>query len=183
MSGTALILVRHAAPDQRPDVPPPQWRLSAAGREAATALAARLPDLAPVAVLASTEPKAIETAAIIASRFGLPVVSDAGFDEHRRQAWPYEPDPAAFRNRVLRTLRTADLSVDGAETGSAAAARFAEGLARHPERPLIVMSHGTVLSLWLARTLGLDAAELWSSLRLPEAFLISPEAALIERIA
>jgi len=46
-----------------------------------------------------------------------------------------------------------------------------------------VVRHGAVLSLWLARRLGLDAADLWSSLRLPEAFLLSHDGGLIGRIA
>ncbi|HSV02703.1 MAG TPA: hypothetical protein VLI41_05805 [Phenylobacterium sp.] len=88
-----------------------------------------------------------------------------------------------MRARVLRSLREPELSVQGAETGTAAAGRFAAGLSRHPERPLIVVSHGTVLSVWLAVKLGVEAAELWSSLRLPEAILLAPRGALIGRIA
>ncbi|WP_297692924.1 histidine phosphatase family protein [Phenylobacterium sp.] len=183
MTAAALVLVRHAAPQQRADVPPQLWRLSDAGREAAAALAGRLREIAPTSVCASSEPKAIETAEAIGHRFRLSVEVDAAFDEHRREAWPYEPDPNAVRTRVLRTLRDPELSVDGAETGAAAALRFAAGLARHPERPLVVVSHGTVLSLWLAHRLGLDAADLWSSLRLPEAFLLSRDGGLIGRIA
>ena len=61
MSEAALLLVRHAAPTVEPDTPPPAWRLSEAGREAAAALAAGLARFAPTAAVASPEPKALET--------------------------------------------------------------------------------------------------------------------------
>lgn len=178
----ALILVRHAAPEQDPDVAPTRWRLSAAGRAAAAALADKLADLAPAAVCASPEPKAAETAEIIARPLGLAVTRDPGFEEHRRRRWPFEADPAAFQARVSRVLTERAVSVDGAETGEAAAARFAAALGRRSERPLLVVSHGTVLSLHVAAS-GEDAFALWRSLALPEALLLSADGALIGRIA
>jgi probable phosphoglycerate mutase len=178
----ALILVRHAAPEQDPDVSPTRWRLSAAGRAAAAALADKLADLAPAVVCSSPEPKAAETAEIIARPLGLPVARDPGFEEHRR-GWPFETDPAAFQARVGRVLTERAVSIDGAETGEAAAARFAAALGRRSERPLLVVSHGTVLSLHVAAGTGEDAFALWRSLALPEALLLSADGALIGRIA
>lgn len=183
MSDAALILVRHAAPDPRPDVPPTAWRLSAAGRSAAANLAERLARLAPSAIVASTEPKAIETADIIAARLTLGVASEPAFDEHRRPDWPFEPDSARVRDRVLRVLTEPASSVGGAETGAAAAARFAKGIAAHPARPLLVASHGTIISLYLAAYAGQQAGAFWSSLRLPEALVLDSTGRLLERIA
>jgi len=179
-----LILVRHAAPEQRPEASPPEWGLSDAGRAAAAALAGKLLGLAPApaAVWASSEPKAVETAQIIARPLGLAVRRDAAFDEHRRERWPFEADPAAFRDRVSRVLSDPAASVDGAEPAEAARGRFAAGIARRAERPLLVVSHGTVLSLYVAAASGENAFDLWRSLRLPEALLMSAGGALIGRI-
>jgi broad specificity phosphatase PhoE len=80
----ALILVRHAQPAIDESHPPPQWRLTEAGRAAAGALAERLAPYAPIAAVASPEPKALETGEIIAARFDLSVAADAGFAEHHR---------------------------------------------------------------------------------------------------
>jgi len=183
VSGAALILVRHARPQIEPDVPPPQWRLSAEGRAAAEALAGKLAHLRPAAAVASTEPKAIETAEILARAFGLPVARDPAFDEHRREAWPFEADPAAVTARVVRALSERGASIEGAEPGDLATQRFAAGLARHRVRPLLVASHGTVLSLFLAAHFGLNPVELWRSLAFPEALVLDADGRLIERIA
>ena len=90
MSSAALILVRHAQPAIDEARPPPEWRLSEAGRAAAGALAERLAPYAPVAAGASPEPKALETGEIVAARFGLPVAADAGFAEHHRPDLPFQ---------------------------------------------------------------------------------------------
>jgi broad specificity phosphatase PhoE len=178
-----LILVRHARPQIEPDVPPPLWRLSAEGRAAAAGLAARIAPFAPAAVLASTEPKAVETAEILAAPLGLTVAADAAFAEHHRPDWPFQLDPAAVRARVLRVLAEPALSVESAETGDAAVSRFAAGLAVQSARPLIVVTHGTVLSLYLGRKAWLEAAEFWRGLGAPEALILDADGRLIERIA
>ena len=64
-----------------------------------------------------------------------------------------------------------------------ARARFSATLARHSARPLLVASHGTILSLYLAPVLGLDPYELWKSLSLPEAFVLDGDGRLLKRIS
>ncbi|MBV8594231.1 MAG: histidine phosphatase family protein [Caulobacteraceae bacterium] len=182
MTGPALILVRHAAPKIEPDVPPPQWRLSDEGRLAAEALSLRIGAFRPVAVRASTEPKAIETAQILAAPLGLAVTSDAAFDEHRREDWPFEPDAAVREAKVLRVLSEFAASVDGAEPGVVAAARFAGGLESHPQRPLVVVTHGTILALYMAWTASVEPKALWRSLHLPDALILDAQGQLIERL-
>jgi broad specificity phosphatase PhoE len=183
VSGPALILVRHARPQIAPDVPPPRWRLSDEGRAAAEALAARIAAFRPGAAVASTEPKAMETAEILVRGLGLTVTGDPAFDEHRRPAWPFEADPAGMAARVERALTEPEASIDGAETAAAALRRFETGLTRRAQRPLLVVSHGTVLSLYLAARLGLDAAAFWSGLKAPEAFILDAEGRILDRIA
>jgi broad specificity phosphatase PhoE len=183
VSPPALVLVRHARPRIDPQTPPRGWPLSPEGRAAAQALARKITPLAPCALLASTEPKAIGTAQILGARLGLAVSAEAAFDEHHRESWPFEPDPEAATARVLRVLTDPGRSIDGAETGADARARFAAGLATHSARPLLVASHGTVLSLFLAAHFGLDAVDLWRGMALPEAFVLDAEGRLIDRIA
>lgn len=181
MTTPALILVRHGRPQVDPNIPPPEWNLSTEGRAAVRALAVKLSRFRPVAALASQEPKAIETAELIAAPLGLTVERDAAFDEHRRPGWPFSSDPASFATRVEHVLSTPAISVDSADTGQGAARRFAEGLARRTERPLLVVSHGTVLSLYLAERAGFDAVALWRSLRFPEALVLDSQDRLIAR--
>ena len=182
MSSPALILVRHAQPAIDEARPPPTWPLSDAGRAAAGVLAERLIAYAPHAAVASPEPKALETAEIIAARVGLRVARDAAFAEHRRPDLPFG-SREDFEARMTAFFADPTHPFFGGESGNAARARFETALGRHTSRPLLVASHGTVLSLYLGRTLNLDPFELWKSLRLPEAFVLDDEGRLLARIS
>ena len=181
MSRAALILVRHAQPVIDEAAPPPTWRLSAAGREAALVLAGRLAAFAPVAAAASPEPKALETAQIIAGQLGLSVEEDEGFAEHQR------PDLSFGSREAFEVLMEGFFAEPtevffGGESAEVAHDRFTAALARHVARPLLVASHGTVLSLYLSRRLRLEPFALWKSLAMPEAFVLDADGWLIERL-
>ena len=179
----ALILIRHAAPAQDPNVPPPQWTLSDEGRAATKALAAKLKHLAPAAAVSSPEIKALETVRILTEDLGLTVETDPAFAELHRPKWPFS-DVATFEARIAKVLETPHLSIEGAEPAGEAAARFSEGLFRHAARPLMVGTHGTILSAYVALEHdGVWNADLWKSLRLPEALVLDADNRLIERIS
>ena len=91
-----LILVRHAAPRVEPERPSAQWRLSDEGREACRVLAERLKAHRPTAVVSSVEPKAWETAALVAQRLGIPCSAAPDLHEHDRAGARYVADRAAF---------------------------------------------------------------------------------------
>jgi len=61
-----LILAKHAMPELRPDVSAARWHLSTEGIAGAKRLAERLRAYEPSVIVSSTEPKALETAAIVA---------------------------------------------------------------------------------------------------------------------
>lgn len=63
-----LILVKHALPEIIPALPANQWHLSEVGRAQCTALAGQLGTYAPAALVSSSEPKALETAHLVAQR-------------------------------------------------------------------------------------------------------------------
>lgn len=73
MAQSHLILVRHSLPEMDFTVSAHQWHLSDEGRRRCEPLADALTDYHPVAIASSGEPKAVETAQIIAERFGLRV--------------------------------------------------------------------------------------------------------------
>jgi broad specificity phosphatase PhoE len=181
VSSAALILVRHAQPAIDERRPPPEWRLSEAGRAAAGALAERLAAYAPAAAVASPEPKARDTGEIIAANFGLTVTPDAGFAEHHRRDLPFGARED-FEARMAAFFAAPKEPFFGGESGEAARARFAAALAGHTARPLLVATHGTILTLYLAPILGLAPFVLWKSLRLPEAFVLDCAGKLLERI-
>ena len=86
-----LVLVKHSMPEIEPDRPASDWRLGALGRQRAELLASRLRDLSPEVVWSSREPKAVETAEIVAASLGAPVQIADGLEEHHRDGVPFYP--------------------------------------------------------------------------------------------
>jgi 2,3-bisphosphoglycerate-dependent phosphoglycerate mutase len=181
MSDPALILVRHGRPVIDPDSPPTTWPLCPEGREAVARLAGQLSAYAPAAVVSSPEPKALETAEIIAQALGLKVVADDGLHEHKRPALAFGTEEA-FRARIAQVFSDPAKPVAGGESVAQACDRLSSALAGHPTRPLVAVTHGTVLSEYLGRHLGIDAHDLWRSLHTPDAFVLGADGALITRL-
>jgi broad specificity phosphatase PhoE len=181
IEGASLILVRHGRPDVRPDTPPPAWRLDERGRAASRALGRALEGFVIAAAISSPEPKALETLTFATEGWGVSVQADEDLGEHRRETWDFT-SPERQTRRVHSVLANPASSIEGAETGEAARARFARALERRPERPLIVATHGTILSLFLAPVLKTDPVELWASLAFAEALVLDGAGALIRRI-
>jgi broad specificity phosphatase PhoE len=162
MKAEGLFFIRHAAPEIDPARPPTSWRLSAEGRRAAAALAGRV---RADAVVASPEPKALETA----SALGAPVEIDARLREHDRVGVGWLDD---FVGAVEAGFARPHDVVFGVESYAAALARFAAAVndarAAHPDGRLAIVSHGTVIALYVGRESGRDPLAVWRELRMPD---------------
>ena len=90
-----LILIKHSLPDIKTELPPPCWHLSDEGKKNSSTLAGKLKAYNPKRLFCSTEPKAIETAEIIATYLGQTFESIAGLHEHERNTVGFLP-----KNRV-----------------------------------------------------------------------------------
>jgi broad specificity phosphatase PhoE len=165
-----VLLVRHSLPALDPALPVEEWRLSEEGRRRCGPLAARVRKHAPTAIVSSTEPKARETAELVGAELGLKVQESAALRETARRTVPWlEADEL---RRSIRTLfERPDEVVFGEEKASAALARFSAALDGLDEGTVIV-SHGTMISLYAAARTGRDAFELWSSLELPDLVVV-----------
>ncbi|MFW6039141.1 MAG: histidine phosphatase family protein [bacterium] len=166
----SLILVKHSMPELQADRPAAQWRLSEDGRHRCLALARHLAAHAPVAIVASREPKAAETAMILAKHLNRPCVLADDLHEHERTNVPLMK-PAEFQASVAAMLAEPDELVLGLETARQAQQRFARAVNRvldaHPEGNIVIVAHGTVISLLLALRSGQDALAVWKRLGLP----------------
>ena len=161
-----MLLVRHSAPELDPSAPADEWRLSEEGRLRCAALAARLAAAVPRVLVSSTEPKAHQTAELVAPALGLDVVLSDGLRETARRTVGWQSN--AERERGIRELfERRDEVVYGEESAAEALARFESAVAGLPE-PAVVITHGTVLSLYAAKLTGRDPFELWRSLELPD---------------
>lgn len=187
---TRLILVRHSLPAIDPAIPAPDWRLSDEGRHRAEVLAQRLTGHDPGRTVSSPEPKALETARIIHAHSAhrseqVTIVPDLREQERRRA--PYLT-PQAFQEAVIASLRRPDEVCFGEESAAAARQRFAAAIADQlaatpPEQTLTVVTHGTVLALYVAAVTGIDAVNLWRRLGLPSyVTLTRPDLTLLDVI-
>jgi broad specificity phosphatase PhoE len=180
-----LILVRHSLPAFVTGVPASHWRLSAEGHRRCEKLAQRLAAYDLATVVTSDEPKAAETGQIVAHVLGLPVETAPGLHEHERAAVRDLGSQEAFQAQVVRFFEHPGELVLGYETADRAHARFAAAVARvleqYPEGNLAIVSHGTVLTLFVARANGLDPVPFWKGLGLPAFAVLSlPEFGLRE---
>jgi broad specificity phosphatase PhoE len=161
-----LLLVRHSAPELDPSVPSEEWGLSEEGRRRCGSLADRLARHKPRVLLASTEPKARETAELVAPALGLEVQLSDGVRETARRTVGWLA-PEEIDRGIQELFERPDEVVFGEESAEAALARFEAAVADLSE-PAAVVTHGTVLSLYAAPRIGRDGYELWSSLELPD---------------
>jgi broad specificity phosphatase PhoE len=165
-----LILIKHARPLIDPTKPPEQWRLSEQGRALCVPLAAALAPFGLGAIVASEEPKARETAEIVAEKLQIPHQTAASLHEHDRSNVPHLRS-GEFISMMELMLRKPEELVLGRETASAALARFEKAVQEicqaHGAQNIGVVSHGTVLALYLSARGAGTAFELWRRLGLP----------------
>jgi broad specificity phosphatase PhoE len=172
-----LILVRHAQSIVDPTRNPAKWDLDPAGFARLNALAL-LPAFADVTrVACSLEPKAIKTAAAIVQANGLPSPEQfLGLGEI------YKAGVVEDHDQVMDKLfaEAGRPVLPDWESAAAALARFRSCLAPllASGGNLLVVSHGTVLSLYLAWLLGQDRVNLadWSSIGFPDYAIVDPGA-------
>jgi broad specificity phosphatase PhoE len=178
-----LILVRHSLPEIIPTLPARRWSLSEAGRRRCRPLADRLADYAPDVIVTSDEPKAVETGRIVASALGKPLKTAQGLHEHDRSNVAYG-STEWFEAAVARFFAEPGRLVFGNETADQAHGRFSGAVARvleeHPKQNVVIVSHGTVMTLFVARMAGLEPFPFWNGLGLPAFVVFSrPELDLV----
>lgn len=165
-----LLLIRHSESQPLPALPPAQWGLSPAGRRRCRLLAARLEGHEPAVVLSSRERKAIETAQLVGSLLERPYEQVTGLEEHNRSEEPYH-DRETFLRLVEELLNHPEKEVFGKETGAEALARFEDAIARivemYPVGNIAAVTHGTVLSLFVAAHSEEAAYPFWQQLAQP----------------
>jgi broad specificity phosphatase PhoE len=165
-----LILVRHSVPQMESDRPANAWKLSIEGQLRARQFAGELMSFVPEVIFSSDEPKAQETAEIVAGQLGLDVQIAPDLHEHDRSNQPFLSHEA-FQASVHQFFQKPDELVFGRETANQAYTRFYRAvhsiLTEHREKTVVIVTHGTVISLFVARLTGSSDWELWNRLGLP----------------
>ena len=157
-------------PEIERDRPASSWRLGEIGRRRSELLADRLRGLGAEVVWSSREPKAAETAEVVADRLGVPVRTADGLEEHHRRGVPYFPTREEFEEAIEQFFNRPDQLVLGTETAAQSLNRFTAAVDRvvgqgHTES--IVVTHGTVMTLYVASVTDVRPICLWRKLGLP----------------
>lgn len=134
----------------------------------------------------SVEPKALETARRTGERLIVPVETVTGLHEHDRRDTGVLSDAEFDRAIGELFARPGDL-VFGRETAAAALARFDAAvsgvLAAAPRiEDVLVVSHGTVIALYVAARTGTDGRALWKRLGLPSIVVLDRATGGLERV-
>jgi broad specificity phosphatase PhoE len=154
---------------------PTEWHLDEANRLAVRVWAERLEVGDGIgALVTSTEPKAIETAASIAECWSTDVIEDPRLREARRP-W-IGTGYRAVAHGYLRGEQP-----EGWEPHASVAERMAaavgDALAKAGDGPAMVVSHGLALSVHLGDRLGadFDRETFWSRLAFPDAWALGDD--------
>ncbi len=140
----------------------------------------------PNVVLCSEQPKARETAEAIAGRLSTQTAIVEGLHEHRRDSVPFMEGPEYEKAVASLFARPTEL-VMGDETAQQAQRRFAGAIetiiSDRTEGDIVVVSHGTVIALYVAGVANVEPLRFWHSLGLPSYVVLSmPGMKLLETV-
>jgi broad specificity phosphatase PhoE len=168
MPSRLLVLVKHALPVLEGSTPPREWPLSDEGKAQAARLAERLGRFAPFRLSTSPEPKALQTSEIVAGELGIPLDVVEGLREIDR---PAQPITSTEEHRALNApiFWNMEVRVTRMESGREALERFeaaVRGVLRSAgdDENVVIVTHGTVLSLFVSAHNPIDAFNLWATL-------------------
>ena len=165
-----LILIKHCPPQIDPAVISHRWVLSEDGRACCGWLADAMRREGAMRLYASMEPKALETAALVAVRLGLDLCPRADLQENDRTGLGFISGED-LEERMQHFFASPDLLVIGNETADAARIRFLGAIRaiQHadPAETIAVVTHGTVISLLAGMADKVGAYDFWKTLGLP----------------
>ena len=165
-----LILIKHAKPAIVEDLPSEEWGLSEEGRRACPLIAQALRSYDIRKIICSEEPKAAETAGLVANELGIQSHISPGLHEHDRSNVPMMAT-RDFISSMAQYFKEHSRKVLGRESADETAGRFNQAvdevIAAQPDGDVAIVTHGTVLANFAAAHGGGDPFKLWRQLGLP----------------
>ena len=170
-----LVLVRHSVPEVRRNVPASDWTLGEVGRHRTILLASRLRSFRPELIWSSKEPKTIQTAEILSDSLGSRVRILNGLEEHHRENVPLM-SKEQFSTKIDEFFSNPNQVVLGSETAVQARDRMVtaiDEILKVGHSDSIVVTHGTVMTLYMAAVAGVRSFCFWRQLGLPSYVVLS----------
>jgi broad specificity phosphatase PhoE len=152
--------------------------------ERARTLVSRIEPAGVQRIYSSVERKANETAAVFGEAFRVPVVAVAGLHEHDRRGTALL-SAGAFDQAMQSFFSQPAACVFGNESADAARTRFERALmplVSDGADDIVVITHGTVLTLAVSARCHLDPYQFWQRLALPCAVSLTLPDWTLERI-
>jgi broad specificity phosphatase PhoE len=182
-----LVFIRHSQSRPEAGVPAREWRLTAEGRRRCGPLALQLAPYNLDLVVTSKELKAIETGELTAQRLGIPCHVAENLHEHERQTAPYFGTKAEFIEAIKELFSNPAELVFGDETAIEALERFSGAVERvmevYSRENIAIVTHGTVLSLFVSQLTGCAIIPFWQALEMPAILAFShPEMKLLAQV-
>lgn len=165
-----LILVRHGKSVPTADAAANQWQLADDAKVGLQTLSAELKQFEPALVVSSEEPKAIDSAEMLANLLSIDFVDQIdAFNEQDNSGTPYFVSVDKFHAAVHRLFEQPGELVYGNETAYEARGRFAGGVYElvdeQPNGSIILVSHGRVMALFAALSMGQPALQVWRTIQ------------------
>jgi broad specificity phosphatase PhoE len=164
-------MIRHSMSEPAPGKASSDWPLSEAGRALCAPLAERLVAYDIDAVVTSRTARARETGQLVAARLKAPLATAEGLHEHERDNEGWLGNQATFEARMSHFFAEPERLVFGQETAEGALRRFSAAVAavvaELREQNVAIVSHGTVMSLFLGPLAGMPPFLLWQRLGMP----------------
>ncbi|MBK26354.1 MAG: hypothetical protein CME70_20310 [Halobacteriovorax sp.] len=182
-----LILVKHALPELNEEVAPKEWQLGEKGLKQAKKFAGFVQDNLDVdpIIYSSEESKAIDTAKVLAETLGLNHKTNPDLGEiDRAPSKILDEEGHISRNEAI--FKKPAEAVLGSESANDALKRFESGIKEIIKDPQederLIVTHGTVISLFLAKhNKEIDAFDVWQKLSCPSYVVVSlPEFKVLE---
>jgi broad specificity phosphatase PhoE len=133
-------------------------------------------------IYSSVEPKALETAALVAMRLGLALEPHLNLHENDRTGLDFLGENQ-LHSRIQEFFNKPDEITIGVETANSARERFTRSIidiVAHDHQCVAVVTHGTVLTLFAAHYNALVPFDLWLRLGLPSYVVLDPNSFSIE---
>ena len=166
-----LVFIRHSQSQPEVGVTAQEWQLTAEGRRRCIPLAVQLAAYNLDVIVTSTERKAIETGKLVSETLGILCRVEKNLHEHERETAPYFETNAEFQEAVGALLARPSELVFGEETGHEARKRFAIAVESvmnaNPQENIGIVTHGTVLSLYVSHFTRKEIFTIWQGLGMP----------------
>lgn len=182
-----LILIKHSMPTISSELPSNEWTLSEEGTNKANLFASNLEKYNFRKIFSSDEPKAIETARIFGEILNKEVEIIKGIHEHERNSNRVIYPKEQWEGLMRSFFESPNELIFGNETATEAKNRFRTSILKlvsaHPtDEDIVVVTHGTVMTLFISEYNEIDIFNVWNSFGLPSYAELSSDGFILNDI-